>query len=109
MFYFIIISFYSRQVGGGGSEGEQSDWWSGFGAKVSCKAPRHCSSSQQTVRLQEQTTCGAVSDVPGYSFHSNLSMGWNKWVIELNGDKIGWGVSTEWGVKGEVEGGRLSH
>lgn len=78
--------FDFRQVGGGGSEGEQSAWWPGFGAEVSRKASRHRSSSQQTIRLQEQTTHGAVSELPGYSSHSNLSLGWNE--LEISGNKM---------------------
>lgn len=87
-------------MGGGGSEGEQSARWPGFGAEVSREASRHRSSSKQTIRLQEQTTRGAVSEVPGYSSHSNLLLGWNE---QENGR------SMEEGVDGEVEGRRLSH
>lgn len=95
----LLVDF--RQVGGGGSEGEQSAWWPGFGPKVPRQASRHCSSSQQTVRLQEQTARGAVSELPGYSSHSDLSLGWNEWEIELSGNKMEF--------EGEVEGRRLSH
>lgn len=86
----------SRQVGGGGSEGEQSTWRPGFSAEVSCEASRHRSSSQQTIRLQEQTTRGAVSEVPCYSSHSNLSLDWNEQEIELSGNQM-WGG---YGVRG---------
>lgn len=79
-------------MGGGASEGEQSARWPGFSAEVSCQASRHRSSSQQTIRLQEQATRRAVSELPGYSSHSNLSLGWNE--LEISGNKMGAGIRS---------------